>query len=211
MKYCLYLLLLLFIISCKPKTAHPNWKERSIKLTKNLGTVHIKLIPDFDTLHDWGNFTDYTCGAKQMYRYQSKQYPIKEESGFIKHYPDSFFSLTISHVWRLKCDSNSKGTFDADSDLKQCIQDLIEINPQFYRHLKFKICKKITINGLDFAVISPFKYNWDTLPNNSLLAFTCYHKVMIDFTFIKTGKSPYRGDFVSDAYDMLKTVRIERD
>src|SRR5687767_8758222 len=104
----IFLLLISIFASCdhpkKPYIEELTWPIRTVKLDNDLGVLTIRLPEEFDTFLRWHHVSDCRCCGSQKYRIQNSQFPVAMENGFFyKNYPDSSYSLTISHSEHEDC------------------------------------------------------------------------------------------------------------
>lgn len=175
-------------------------------LADSLGTLTFEIPSRYDTLFSWVNHSD--CGKpcdRQMYRYQPKGLPIKNESGFFDLTPpfDSVDQITISHSSWFRRHSSDSGISIGRHKSLEYHSKIQSQNMDLFRDTFF------VANGRSFSIYEREKY--DSVYGRDVLATTSLSGVEIEFEFkfISRKQAPDIKTYFQNASDIIRTVRLD--
>jgi len=182
-----------------------DYKNIMVTLDSNIGSVSIKLPPEFDTSYKCLKYSDcgYCC-ASINHCYASKtdqtifEDTIHDFQPVIKGQIRRYYSFTVIQSMGMNCSNNGK-TEMTKEDLKSRVE-ILKIQEK-----KVLFSKIDTINNrkyLIFATIYPLNNGFE----EELSATTIVNNEPVNFRFLKTVDN--KTDFIQRMYDCLMTLKI---
>jgi hypothetical protein len=179
-------------------------REWTVKLRDSIGTIHISLPLEYDTMHSWESFDDNPGSFTYCYRIQSSKTSMVEESGFLKYESDTLYRLTIAHAVsheELSDPFNPDKLFIAylngtKLDTKWRVGENIDTG-------------MIQVMNKHFGYFIMVDSINNKLVKNKLHAFTEFDDRIIAFAFENTSRQKTNTLFIQESLEALKTVRFE--
>jgi len=185
----------------------PDVKAQTINLVDSLGRIEISLPIRYDTFLKWVDYSD--CGKpcnQQKYRFQPKNIPVSQESGFIwkGDLVDAVDRLTISHSQYIPFEILDTG-LDLVRDKHWMGQEMAAL-PNFKVNLD-------TIECIKDRCFSVFAMQIDdSIHTEKVIAITTVRGNRITFDFLlrmKTENSIYK-EFVRNSLKFIQTIKFSQ-
>jgi len=204
MRYFIFLIIICFNISCSNdiKTS----RQPTLILFDNVDTIArltMKLPETLDTTYKWYDASDYFCGDRIKYRFNSRKYRIVKETGWISSdVIDSGFYFTISHSPNYSCDSGKSFTL-----IPQWFRQKQQIrNPRLYNYL-YSDSNFIVSNRQCYLFIYIGSNHRSTKNFDMVTAYTVFNSRLIQFEFKSNIMT--RDTFIHKSLTVLKSITME--